>query len=81
MRTQAEKGNIFRALHERSGAFIIPNPWDSCRRVAAALAPAGGQEDPDPLEPTPRATATDPGAPARLAHRVRQRRRGGMPSP
>lgn len=26
--TQAEKGKIFRALHERDGAFIIPNPWD-----------------------------------------------------
>jgi 2-methylisocitrate lyase-like PEP mutase family enzyme len=25
---QAEKGNIFRALHERNSAFIIPNPWD-----------------------------------------------------
>ncbi len=28
MVTQAEKGRIFRALHERNGAFIIPNPWD-----------------------------------------------------
>ena len=28
MLTQAEKGRVFRALHERSGAFIIPNPWD-----------------------------------------------------
>jgi len=28
MVTQAEKGRIFRALHERDGAFIIPNPWD-----------------------------------------------------
>jgi len=28
MMTQAEKGRVFRALHERSGAFIIPNPWD-----------------------------------------------------
>jgi 2-methylisocitrate lyase-like PEP mutase family enzyme len=26
--TQAEKGGIFRELHERDGAFIIPNPWD-----------------------------------------------------
>lgn len=26
--TQAEKGRAFRALHEREGAFIIPNPWD-----------------------------------------------------
>src|SRR5207237_756238 len=29
MRTQAEKGQAFRALHARPGAFIIPNPWDS----------------------------------------------------
>lgn len=28
MRTQEEKGRDFRALHEREGAFIIPNPWD-----------------------------------------------------
>jgi 2-methylisocitrate lyase-like PEP mutase family enzyme len=28
VRTQAEKGNAFRALHERNGAFLIPNPWD-----------------------------------------------------
>ena len=28
MLTQAEKGRIFRALHERDNAFIIPNPWD-----------------------------------------------------
>lgn len=26
---QAEKGRIFRALHERVGSFIIPNPWDA----------------------------------------------------
>jgi 2-methylisocitrate lyase-like PEP mutase family enzyme len=26
--TQAEKGRAFRALHERKGVFIIPNPWD-----------------------------------------------------
>ena len=28
MLTQAEKGKIFRELHKRDGAFIIPNPWD-----------------------------------------------------
>ena len=28
MTTQAEKGRAFRALHQRDGAFIIPNPWD-----------------------------------------------------
>jgi 2-methylisocitrate lyase-like PEP mutase family enzyme len=29
MRTQAEKATAFRTLHEREGAFIIPNPWDA----------------------------------------------------
>ena len=29
MATQVEKGRAFRALHERDGAFIIPNPWDA----------------------------------------------------
>ena len=29
MRTQAEKAAAFRALHERPGAFIIPNPWEA----------------------------------------------------
>jgi 2-methylisocitrate lyase-like PEP mutase family enzyme len=27
--TQEEKGRAFRALHQRAGAFIIPNPWDA----------------------------------------------------
>lgn len=29
MRTQAERARAFRALHERSGIFIMPNPWDA----------------------------------------------------
>src|SRR6185312_1040582 len=29
MKTQAEKGQVFRALHARNEAFIIPNPWDA----------------------------------------------------
>jgi len=28
MQTQTQKAAAFRALHEREGAFIIPNPWD-----------------------------------------------------
>lgn len=28
MTTQVEKGKLFRALHERNEAFIIPNPYD-----------------------------------------------------
>lgn len=27
--SQAEKASRFRALHERPGAFVIPNPWDA----------------------------------------------------
>jgi 2-methylisocitrate lyase-like PEP mutase family enzyme len=38
MRTQLEKANAFRALHERQGAFIIPNPWDAgTARILAAM--------------------------------------------
>ena len=29
MQTRAEKAAEFRALHERPGAFIIPNPWEA----------------------------------------------------
>jgi 2-methylisocitrate lyase-like PEP mutase family enzyme len=39
MRTQAEKGSAFRALHERAKAFIIPNPWD--KGTARLLAQLG----------------------------------------
>ncbi len=38
MQTQEERGAIFRALHKRDGAFIIPNPWDiGSARVLAGL--------------------------------------------
>ena len=38
MRTQAELCAAFRALHERPGAFIIPNPWDvGSARVLAGM--------------------------------------------
>jgi 2-methylisocitrate lyase-like PEP mutase family enzyme len=29
MRTQAERARAFRALHQRPGIFIMPNPWDA----------------------------------------------------
>lgn len=29
MPSQFEKGLAFRALHQRAGAFVIPNPWDA----------------------------------------------------
>ena len=29
MPTQAEKAKAFRALHERPGIFVMPNPWDA----------------------------------------------------
>jgi 2-methylisocitrate lyase-like PEP mutase family enzyme len=37
MRSQAEKGKVFRELHQRDRAFIIPNPWDigSARLLAS----------------------------------------------
>ena len=36
--TQVQKARAFRALHERSGAFIIPNPWDAgTAKLLAAL--------------------------------------------
>jgi 2-methylisocitrate lyase-like PEP mutase family enzyme len=28
MFSQNQNGQLFRSLHERDGAFIIPNPWD-----------------------------------------------------
>jgi 2-methylisocitrate lyase-like PEP mutase family enzyme len=38
LRTAAEKAAVFRALHERPGAFIIPNPWDAgTARLLASL--------------------------------------------
>jgi len=38
MATQMERAAAFRALHERPGAFIIPNPWDAgTARLLAAL--------------------------------------------
>src|SRR5215831_2741852 len=38
MRTYAEKVAAFRALHERPGAFVIPNPWDAgTARILASL--------------------------------------------
>lgn len=36
--TQQAKGEAFRALHERDGAFFIPNPWDAgTARILTAL--------------------------------------------
>lgn len=38
MRSQAEKGKMFRELHQRDRAFVIPNPWDvGTARVLARL--------------------------------------------
>jgi 2-methylisocitrate lyase-like PEP mutase family enzyme len=38
MHTQIDKALAFRALHERPGAFIIPNPWDAgTAKLLAAL--------------------------------------------
>jgi 2-methylisocitrate lyase-like PEP mutase family enzyme len=38
MLSQAEKATRFKALHQRPGAFIIPNPWDAgTARLLASL--------------------------------------------
>jgi len=38
MKTPQEKAAAFRALHERPGAFVIPNPWDAgTARLLASL--------------------------------------------
>jgi 2-methylisocitrate lyase-like PEP mutase family enzyme len=38
MPTQKEKAQRFRALHQRPGAFVIPNPWDiGTARILAGL--------------------------------------------
>src|SRR2546421_2885999 len=38
MTSHKEKAETFRALHEREGAFIIPNPWDiGSARLLAGL--------------------------------------------
>lgn len=38
MRDQAQRAAAFRALHEREGAFILPNPWDvGTARILAHL--------------------------------------------
>ena len=36
--TQADKGRVFRDLHARRRAFVIPNPWDAgSARLLASL--------------------------------------------
>jgi 2-methylisocitrate lyase-like PEP mutase family enzyme len=36
--TRQEKYDLFRALHTRPGAFVIPNPWDAgSAKILAAL--------------------------------------------
>jgi 2-methylisocitrate lyase-like PEP mutase family enzyme len=38
MRTQTDKALAFRALHQRPGCFLIPNPWDAgTAKMLAAL--------------------------------------------
>ena len=38
MSVQEERGRVFRALHQREGAFVIPNPWDiGSARLLAGL--------------------------------------------
>jgi len=38
MHTQAQRGDAFRALHQREGLLILPNPWDAgSAKMLAAL--------------------------------------------
>ena len=38
MQTQRDKAEVFRGMHERDGAFIVPNPWDvGTARILAQL--------------------------------------------
>jgi hypothetical protein len=39
--SQSERAQAFRALHERPGAFVIPNPWDvgTARILASTNSP------------------------------------------
>src|SRR3954466_15208699 len=38
MTSQRDKGERFRALHARAGAFVVPNPWDAgTARILAGL--------------------------------------------
>src|SRR5262249_7113956 len=38
LQNQVEKGQRFRTLHARPGAFVIPNPWDAgTARILASL--------------------------------------------
>jgi 2-methylisocitrate lyase-like PEP mutase family enzyme len=38
MATRREKYEAFRGLHERAGAFVIPNPWNAgTARILTAL--------------------------------------------
>ena len=42
MPTQSDKAALFRALHEKTGSFLIPNPWDAgSARILAGLEAAG----------------------------------------
>ena len=47
MDSQSARAEAFRALHDRSGIFAIPNPWDAgSARILATL----GFEDGDRLQ-------------------------------
>ena len=44
--TRDQKYQAFRALHERAGAFVIPNPWDAgTARILTALGFRGAGDD------------------------------------
>ena len=51
MRSQAEKGRVFRELHARPGILILPNPWDA--GTAKLLPESGTPHAPVPGLPGP----------------------------
>jgi 2-methylisocitrate lyase-like PEP mutase family enzyme len=53
--SQNDKARTFRALHERPGAFVIPNPFDA--GTARILAGLGFGRSPRPAPAAPSASA------------------------
>ena len=53
MPSQADKASTFRALHERPGAFVIPNPWDAGTAKLLAAIGLPGWAAASPGEPIP----------------------------
>ena len=71
MKTQTEKATAFRALHERDGAFIIPNPWEPARRGCSRSGLRGPGHDQRRLRVLARAARTTRSAATTMLEHVR----------